>query len=222
MTAEIIRLPDNVSRQRPQTGKRVFTFSLLIAVISASVWFNREALLQQAAEQWIVSDNIGPADAVAILGGGLATRPFAAAEYYRRGLTQKILVANVALGKAETLGIFPSQTAITRGMLIKLGVPETVIETFGSELSNTYEEAAALREWVVRSHAKSVIVPTEVFSSRRVHWAVMNALAGTGTAVQIEALDHPAYKHNEWWKNHAALISFQNEVMKYVYYRFKY
>jgi uncharacterized SAM-binding protein YcdF (DUF218 family) len=222
MTVEISHFSDNASRRRSRAWKKVFTFSLLVAIISALAWFNREALLRQAAEQWIVSDNIGPADAVAILGGGLDTRPFAAAEYYRKGLTQRILVANVNLGKLERLGVLPSQSAITRGVLIKLGVPETVIETFGSELSNTYEETAALREWAVRNHAKSVIVPTDVFSSRRVRRAVMNALAGTGTAVQVDALDHLAYKHADWWKNPYGVISFQNEVIKYVYYRVKY
>jgi hypothetical protein len=38
-------------------------------MIMASIWFNRQALLRYAAEQWIVSDNIRPADAVVVLGG---------------------------------------------------------------------------------------------------------------------------------------------------------
>jgi uncharacterized SAM-binding protein YcdF (DUF218 family) len=221
MTAEINDPPN--SRQRPRAGKKIiFIFPLLITLISASIWFNREVLLREAAEQWIVSDDVRPADAAAIFGGNVATRPFAAAEYYHRGLIPKILVANIRIGTAKTLDVLRSETAVTRDVLIKLGVPETDIETFGSDLSNTHEEAVALREWVIRNHAKSVIVPTEDFSSRRVRWAVINALAGTGTAVQVDALNHPAYRHSEWWKNHTGLISFQNEVMKYVYYRLKY
>ena len=82
----------------------------------------------------------------------------------------------------------PSHTALNRMVLIKLGVPETAIEIFGTRLSNTYEEAVALREWAVRTHARSVIVPTEDFSSRRVRWVLEQVFAGTGIRVQVPAL----------------------------------
>src|SRR5947209_1488549 len=100
MTAENSLFPDTVPRQRGSMGKKAFTLSLLIVVICASIWLNREALLWYAAQQWIVSDNIEPADAVIILGGGIDTRPFAAAEDYKAGLVRKILVAEVSLGRA--------------------------------------------------------------------------------------------------------------------------
>jgi hypothetical protein len=59
------------------------------------MWFKREALPRYAAEQWVLSDDIHPADAVVVLGGGLDTRPFAAADDYRNGLAHKILISNV-------------------------------------------------------------------------------------------------------------------------------
>jgi uncharacterized SAM-binding protein YcdF (DUF218 family) len=211
---------------------------LLFAVIGASLWINREALLRQAAAYWIVSDDIRPADAVVVLGGGLHTRPFAAAEDYRNGLAQKVLVANVNLNNVEAAGPLPSHTAMNRAVLIKLGVPETAIETFGHELANTYEEGNALREWAAHSHATSVIVPTEIFSSRRVRWVLTRALAGTGTDIQIQTLDalrndlnitgkqigpNPKfYSQADWWKTRAGFRAFKREVLKYAYYRFKY
>src|SRR5262249_32003676 len=106
--------------------------------------------------------------------------------------------------------------------LIKLGVPEVDIELFGAGISNTYEEGCALRDWTIRNQARSVIVPTEIFSSRRVRWMLTRALANTGTALQIQALDHPAYNSMNWWKSHNGLIAFQNEVIKCFYYRFCY
>ena len=221
MTADSL-LPDTIPHHRRRAGKRAFTLLVLILVICASIWLNREALLRYAAQQWIVSDNLEPADAVVILGGGIDTRPFAAAEDYKAGLARKILVAEVNLGKAEKLGFLPSHSAINRGIVIKLGVPEADIESFGGGLFSTFEEAVALREWAVRSHARSVIVPIEIFSSRRARWTLTRALAGTGTTVQIQALDDPTYNHANWWKTHHGLITFQNELFKYIYYRFKY
>ena len=210
-------MPD--PRKRAWAGKVILAVSLLMAALGALMWFNHEALLRYAAEQWVVSDDIHPADAVVVLGGGINTRPFAAAEDYRKGLTRKILVTNVRPSRVETLGVLPSHGAISRGVLTILGVPEADIETLGIAVSTTYDEARALRDWAIRTHAGSVIVPTEAFSSRRVRWMMTQALAGTGTSVQIQTLGHPA--HN-WWKNDKGLITFRNEVIKYLYYRYKY
>jgi hypothetical protein len=57
----------------------------LVATFIAVAWFGREFWLREAAELWIVSAEIGPADAVAVLGGALSVRPMAAADYYHRG-----------------------------------------------------------------------------------------------------------------------------------------
>jgi len=186
------------------------------------MWYKRAILLREVAELWIVSDPVDQADAVVVLGGGLGFRPFAAAKYYKQGLAKRILVSNVRPDRAEMLGVLPSHTALNRDVLIKLGVPETAIETFGSELSNTFQEAAALREWTMRTHAHSVIVPTQAFSSRRVRWMIERELTGTGTRVRVIALDDTEYGLSDWWMDDKAIIGFQNEVIKYVYYRLKY
>jgi uncharacterized SAM-binding protein YcdF (DUF218 family) len=222
VSPEIAVISNTGSRKRRPAGKAILAVSLLIIALGALMRLNREALLRYAAEQWVVSDDIQPADAVLILGGGIDTRPFAAAEDYCNGLAHKILVTNVYPSRVEILGVLPSHAEINRRVLIKLGVPETDIETLGIPISNTYGESQALRDWVIRTHARSVIVPTEAFSSRRVRWTLTEALAGTGTSVQIQTLNYPAYSYVDWWKTDTGLIAFQNEVMKYLYYRFKY
>src|SRR5258707_1291703 len=161
---------------------------LLLTVFSLAVWVSRGVLFRVVADFWIVSDAVSPAEAVAVLGGGLKTRSFAAADYYRKGLVRKILVSNERPVQSETL----EDTSI-RSVLIELGVTDTAIELFGAELSSTYEEAVALREWALRTHAHRLIVPTEPFSSRRVRWGFERELAGTGTQVQVPVLEHPAY-----------------------------
>ena len=195
---------------------------LLLAAVCAAVWYSRAILLQGLAELWVVSDTVSQADAVVIFGGGLETRPFAAAEYYHEGLTKKILVSNAALDKSVTLGGLPSHAEMNRSVLLKLGVPPTAIDLLGTGLSNTYQEAVSLREWAISTHARSVIVPTEEFSSRRVSWVVKHELAGTGTRVQVPALHNPRYSLTNWWREEKAIVEFQNEVIKYVYYRLKY
>ncbi len=197
---------------------------LLVAVFVAlafAAWVGREPLLRTAADLWIVSDEIGPADAVAIFGGGLEDRPFAAAAYYRQGLVGKILLSNIGASPAEKLGVLRSHVEANRSVLRKLGVPDMAIEPFGANLTNTYEEALALRDWVTRTGARSVIVPTEIFSARRVRWMLHRVLAD-GVTIRVPALDPIGYGRDDWWKKEGGLIGFQNEVMKYLFYRVNY
>ena len=195
---------------------------LLVAAVMTACWVNRISVLRSAAAYWIVSDPEGPADAVAILGGGLETRPFAAAEYYREGLTHRILLSNVRIRKTEVLGVLPPHADLNRAVLIKLGVREPDIELFGKDLSNTYEEAIALRRWALLNGVSSIIVPTEIFPSRRVHWILNREFAGLKTSLRIVALDDPEFSRTDWWKNESGVISFQNEIIKYMYYRLKF
>ena len=72
----------------------------------------RERVLLGAADLWIVSDPIGRADAIVILGGGLATRPFAAAELWQRGLADKILISQPPEQRAVSTGAMPSHAEL--------------------------------------------------------------------------------------------------------------
>jgi uncharacterized SAM-binding protein YcdF (DUF218 family) len=199
------------------------TLVLLVLAVAAGVasWFARESLLRTIASLWIVSDQLSVADAVAVFGGGIESRPFAAADYYRRGLVKKVLLANIGASPAERLGVVMSHVNANRQVLIKLGVPESDIETFGSNLSNTRDEALALREWVERRGIRSIIVPAEIFSARRVRW-MLRRVFSEQIIVQVPALEPAEYRRNDWWRHVRGLIEFQNEVIKYLYYRLSY
>ena len=192
-----------------------------LLALGAVAWVEHRPLLQSVADVWIVSDPIAPADAVAIFGGGLNDRPFAAATYYRQGLVTRVLISNVRTGPAENLGAIPTQVEATRGILLKLGVPDSVIETFGSELLNTHEEALALRVWAEHTGARSIIVPTEIFSARRVRW-VLNRIFRNDVMIRVSALDAPTFRRDDWWQHDDGIVNFQNEVLKYLYYRISY
>jgi uncharacterized SAM-binding protein YcdF (DUF218 family) len=199
------------------------TLVLLVLAVGAGVasWFARESLLRTIANLWIVSDQLSVADAVAVFGGGIDSRPFAAADYHRRGLVKKVLLANIGASRAERLGVVMSHVNANRQVLIRLGVPESDIETFGSNLSNTRDEALALREWVERRGIRSIIVPAEIFSARRVRWTLRRVL-GDQIIIHVPALEPAEYRRDDWWRHVRGLIEFQNEVIKYLYYRLSY
>ena len=199
------------------------TIALLLVGIGAGVWFERETLLRGIADLWIVSDPVTRGDAVVVLGGGLELRPFAAADLYQKGLVNKVLVARVAdNGRAVRVGALLGHTELNRKVLLILGVPDADIEMFGAESSNTEDEARALKDWARQNAASVLVIPTEIFSGRRVRWIFHREFLGTTVRIEVPSFEPEGITRAEWWKTHQGLIAFQTEVLKYIYHRVKY
>jgi DUF218 domain-containing protein len=143
-----------------------------------------------------------------------------AADLYGRGLANKILVS-------QTAGTSPTDTELNCATLLKLGVSPGAIETFGNANSNTREEAVAVRRWAERNAASAFIIPSELFSTRRVRWIFHRELSGSAVII-VPSFEPPGYTLSEWWKTEQGVIAFQNELLKYIYiyiyiyYRLKY
>jgi uncharacterized SAM-binding protein YcdF (DUF218 family) len=202
--------------------RRLAVVILVLAVLCAWAWVERELLLRGVAKLWIVSDTVSPADVAVVLGGGADGRPFAAAELYRRGLVKRILVSQVGDNRAVTIGAEPGHTEVNRQVLMKLGVPATAIETFGIANKNTKGEAVALRAWAEHHHPSALIIPAESFTARRIRWMFVREFSGQPCQIEVSSFDPPNYARTNWWKSEYGVVAFQNEILKYIYYRLKY
>jgi uncharacterized SAM-binding protein YcdF (DUF218 family) len=208
-------------RRRRFIGRLVAAM-LLLSVLVAGVWLERAPLLRGAADLWIVSDQVTHSDVAAVLGGGLDVRPFVAAELYKKGLVTKVLVSQVAEGPSSEILAIPRHSDLNRIVLLKLGIPEAAIGMFGQANRSTKDEAVALKEWADRNGVSRIIIPTEIFAARRVRWMFNNEFARSSVRLAIPSFEARGYTRAEWWKTEAGLIAFQNEIMKYLYYRLKY
>jgi uncharacterized SAM-binding protein YcdF (DUF218 family) len=205
------------------TRFRYLATVLVLIAVCVGMWIEREALLRGAADLWIVSDQITPADAVVVLGGGIDVRPFEAADLYAKGMVRKVLLSEVEEGPSVDVGAVTGHAEGNRQVLLRLGVPESAIEKFGKANKNTREEAISLKDWTVRNEVSVLIIPTEIFAARRVRWIFRREFAGTGVLVEVPSFEPPRqYKRTEWWKTENGMLAFQNEVLKYFYYRLKY
>ena len=90
--------------------RRCLVFGLLLSALGAGMWLERAMLLRGAADLWVVSDEITPADAVVVLGGGIEVRPVVAADLYARGLVHKILVSQVEDERSVSVETVRGQT----------------------------------------------------------------------------------------------------------------
>jgi uncharacterized SAM-binding protein YcdF (DUF218 family) len=222
MTASSEQSGIGVAARRPRRALRICAVLFAaVVLLGAATFFGRHSLLREAAARWIVSDAPVQADAAAVLGGGLEYRPFAAADYYRRGLVSKVLVSNTGASPAERLGVLHSHVRANIEVLEKLGVPGAAVQPFGSNLKDTYEEALALHDWAKRAGAHTILVPTDIFAARRLRW-ILHRVFGSDAVVLVPAIDPPDYTRTDWWKTESGVITFQNEVVKYLYYRLKY
>lgn len=206
----------------PHRARRSAVVMLVVAGLGVGAWVERDPLLLGAGELWTVSDAVSPADAAVVLGGGLDGRPFAAAKLYQLGLVKTVLVSQVRDDRAVAIGAELGHTETNRQVLLKLGVPATAIETFGMANKNTKDEAVALRAWAERHHPSAMIIPVESFTARRIRWMFDREFSGQPIQIEVPSFDPPNYARTNWWQNESGIVAFQNEILKYVYYRLKY
>jgi uncharacterized SAM-binding protein YcdF (DUF218 family) len=152
----------------------------------------------------------------------LENRPFAAAKLFHDGLAPKILYMDVKLSPTTELGITLPEAELTRRVLLSNNVPETAIEAIGNGVASTYDESRAVRAWIEKTGAKTIIIPTDIFHTRRARWLFRKELKGTGAQIRIVAVDPRQYQATNWWRHEEGLIAFQNECIKSVYYHLKY
>ena len=202
--------------------RRIARLLLLGCVLLLVVYVFRVPLLTGLAEAWVVNDPVTKADAIVILGGGLENRPFAAAKLFHDGVAPLVLYMDVRLSPAEELGVAMPEKEQTRRILLSNNVSETAMTVIGSNVANTYDESRAVRAWIEKSGAKSIVIPTDPFHTRRVRWIFARELRGTKTQIHVVAIKPLRYGIEDWWRHEEGLIAFQNEAIKYLYYRFEY
>jgi uncharacterized SAM-binding protein YcdF (DUF218 family) len=173
------------------------------------------ALLRSLAKKWMVSDDISPADAIVVLGGALEVRPAAAAALYKQGIAPLILVTRSDADRGR-------EAVRMRERLLASGVPATAIVDFRIKLHSTYGEARGMVELAKYAGIKHVIVPVEIFQTRRVQWIFRRELSRNGIRVAVRATIPPDYNICNWWQTKSGRINFRNELIKFAYYRLRY
>jgi uncharacterized SAM-binding protein YcdF (DUF218 family) len=120
------------------------------------------------------------------------------------------------------LGLTPTEQDLTRQILLQQGVPASDLITIGHNVSSSYEEALAVQQWLSTNQNQHLIIPTDPFHTRRVNWLYHKLLRDTPTQLSIQSVPQPQYSPSNWWQTEEGLIAFQNEVIKYAFYRLKY
>lgn len=220
-----MRLLSNVSPAPPKPCRRLRQIACVLicgcALLLVGYLF-RTPLLTGLADAWVVNELATKADAIVILGGGLENRPFAAAKLFHAGVAPRVLYMDVKLSPAEELGVALPEREQTRRILASNSVPEAALTMIGQAVSSTFDESRAVRDWVEKSGAKTIVIPTDIFHTRRVRWLFQKQFRGSTTEIHVQAVDPLRYRATDWWQHEEGLIAFQNEWIKLPYYWLKY
>ncbi len=199
--------------------KRLLGALAFMALLCALAWLFHARLLDALGRLWTVNNPAPRVDAIVVLGGGVETRPLAAAALYQAGVAPIILYMNVRVTPAQKLGITLAEADETRQILQASKVPASALHAIGSSVASTFDESRAVRQWAMQHHLRSVEIVTDPFHTRRARWVFARALRGSGVAIHMDAVPTLDYNLDDWWKNEQGVIAFQNEVVKYLYYR---
>lgn len=202
--------------------RRVVWTLAIVSLLVGTGYVFRAPLLTDLADAWVVNDPVTKADAIVIPGGGLENRPFVAAKLFHDGVAPMVLYTNVRPGPAEKKGVVPSEPVLTQRILLSNGVPATAMTLIGTNVANTFDESLAVRAWIEKTGAGSVIIVTDWFHTRRARWIFQRELRDNNVRIEMSAAPAPDYNLTNWWRHEEGVVAFQNEVVKYIYYRCEY
>lgn len=189
-------------------------------VLLLGSWIFREPLLRGVARAWIVDQPPGHADVIVILGGGEQYRAAKAAELFHAGVAPLILVPQQNPRPTDVLNITRPPHDVVLKVLAAKAVPAAAIQLMETTVRTTQEEAVAVREWVQKHQVGSIVIPTDIWHTRRARWIFQRVL-GSETEVAVVAVNPDDYTPDNWWQNEQGLIFFEVEVSKMIFYWFK-
>ena len=198
-------------------ARRLLLVALLLCVWAVVAW--------GAAKFLIVDTPLNRADMIVVLSGSAVykERTERAAEYYRQGLSDRILLTNDNLrgewSSAEQRNPFFYERA--RDNLLRLGVPAERVVVLHKPVNGTYDEAEALKEYAVANKLRSLLVVTSAYHSRRALWTLSRVFAGTGIEIGLQSVEtgEQTPAPLTWWLHLRGWQMVGGEYVKNVYYR---
>jgi uncharacterized SAM-binding protein YcdF (DUF218 family) len=211
---------------RAPTRKHSRVWRALVALVFALVVW--ELVAWAAARALVVREDVSHADAIAVLAGSSAyvERTRFAAKLYAQGRAPVVLLTNDGerggWSSAEQRNPFFIERAIDE--LVSSGVPRERITVLPGLVSSTYDEARALREYAAAHNARSLLVVTSAYHTRRALWTLRRVTKGDEIeigVVPVETGEQTPAPYS-WWLTRRGWQSVPVEYAKLAYYHFHY
>jgi uncharacterized SAM-binding protein YcdF (DUF218 family) len=200
--------------------RRLIGVALLSAL--AIAYLARAPLLTAAARILTVDTAAAGANYIVALGGGAETRPFTAAELYRKGIAPAVLVLENPSNETIATGLMPSGAGLYRRILEHEGVPASAITRVPGEASTTWDEAVLLRAMLPASEPVTLVVVTSPEHTRRAQWAFRKAFEDTRVEIRMAPSPNLYFDETNWWRNDLGVLVYLHEYFKLPFYWVRY
>jgi len=159
---------------------------------------------------------------VMVLGGGVETRPFAAALLVKRRLAREVLVPRQWDHAEAVHRTVPSEEEQTRQVLLRRGVPASRIRLIGKGVVSTFDEAVAVAEFLGTRPSSRVMVVTDDYHARRARWAFTRVVDHPRDRLTIISIPGEEFSPENWWRTSAGRLLVTGEYAKLLYYQLRY
>ena len=168
----------------------VVTVIVIIGIFAYPLW------LPQIYKYLDVSEPPQKADVLVVLGGSYGRRETFAVELYKEGYAPRILVSG---GDDESL-----QQGLS--IIRESGIPENAL-LVNDQATSTYDEAQQVLDLLLQTDAKSALIVTDPFHTRRALATYKHVFQGHNITLTIVSPDENI-DPNSWW-----ISGFKDEIM---------
>lgn len=193
-----------------------------VLLVASLLVVTRPPVLRSAARFLDVGGPPRRADYAMVLGGGIETRPFAAAALMRHGWVRGILISELPILEDEDEAILPAEHDVTRRILTILGVPEDAVILLRGDHASTFDEIVSLRDFLRDHPAATVLVVTDALHTRRTAWSVRRVLGPDAGRVGFVSAVGDGFDPDRWWVYPEGFYFVLSEYLKLAFYVFRY
>jgi uncharacterized SAM-binding protein YcdF (DUF218 family) len=209
-------------RQQLKRGKLIFLIIVAIAIIQLIAY--RQRIMVAIGTYLVYEQPSQQADVIAIPANWEDTiiRARGGADLYSKGLAKVIFVPRMepmeGLEETRKRGIYvPENRDLLIIILEGLGVPLAAIETSTQEVSDTWEEAQEVSNFVEQKGYTSVLLVTSKYHSRRAYLIFRDALKGKASVISVPSPYDPS-NPEQWWERSKDCQSVITEYQKMLVY----
>lgn len=203
---------------KPRRSRRWLCFAVLTIGLCIA-WMYRVQLLRGLGNFLNVGVPLAErVDAVYVLGGGLETRPFVAAEIYRAGLADRILLPSPVLPATTEVISADAEVRLTSEVLERLGVPRDRIVTLNQPVQSTEGEAQALLDYLQKTPLQRVAIITSDFHTRRARLVFRKTLRPVTATMGVVSAPTDGFCGSDWWQYEKGVETYVLEWVKLLSY----
>ena len=188
---EIVPL-EKVQPQQKTKSFQIMRFAGISALIILGIFF----LFIIAGNFLTVNMKLEHADAIVVLSGNDTIRLKGTADLYLQGLSENIILTNTGNNFGDyNIPYTTHQVDVLR----EYGVPEGALFLAKFVAKNTGQEATGIIEQMFEMSAKSAIIVTDAWHTRRVQIIFNDSFGNTGISLQYYGTAEEGFNPNFWW-----------------------